>query len=99
MDRGLTTFQQRCLRALEQHLGARDLTPSFESMEPDRPAVSGGRYLKASVTLSDSTLDLYIYEDEAGFSYRGAWQICERQDYPSDAALIEALIGELEAAT
>ena len=96
MTAGLTAFQEDCQRAVHEYLRARGVAPRFEVVESERPAISGGHYIRTSVVLRECAIDLYIYSDEAGFECRGEWRICESQDYETSSALIDALISELD---
>jgi hypothetical protein len=81
----LTVFQKRCLQELEQtlsvvnrHLEARQLGGTQET------------YFQARV--SSSSLEVWIYEDEAMFAGPGVDQRFEQPDYDSPAELISAFV-------
>jgi hypothetical protein len=85
MERGLTPFQKTCIKELEHSLAAlgRNLTAQ-------RLAGEHETYLLARV--SDTSIEVCIYEDEATFSAPHGGRMYERLDYPSPEELIRAFV-------
>jgi hypothetical protein len=53
-------------------------------------------YLKATVKAPEHVLEVYIYEDEAGYLLEGGeWTICEKPDYSSPSELLGAFLAGL----
>ncbi|MDD5131032.1 MAG: hypothetical protein PHH44_00025 [bacterium] len=54
-------------------------------------------YYHAKINLTNISIDIYIYEDEAGFAFnKKDWRIFEQPDYKSDNLLITAFLENLE---
>lgn len=54
-------------------------------------------YYHAKISLVDSVIDIYIYEDEAGYMLNNKdWKIFERPDYKSVDILIGEFLDQLE---
>lgn len=54
-------------------------------------------YFKADLKLEDSYIEVYIYEDEAGYMINGKdWIACEKPDFKDQPQLIEAFLGKLQ---
>lgn len=53
-------------------------------------------YYYAICTIKNLSVEVYIYEDEAGFSINGKdWTICENPDYDDEEKLTEAFLEKL----
>ena len=89
----LTKFQRDGLEECES------LLEKFPNMEHSGfQEVVGKRetYLKATVKAPQHVLEVYLYEDEAGYLLEGGeWIIFEKPDYPSSAELLNAFLTKL----
>jgi hypothetical protein len=54
-------------------------------------------YLRSRELIRGHTLEIFVYEDEAGFFWNDEWNICEEQDFDQDSEIIECLLARLSA--
>ncbi len=77
----------------------KNLFEKFPNMEhSDFQEVVGKRetYLKATVKAPQHLLEVYIYEDEAGYLLEGGeWTIFEKPDYSSSGELLNTFLVRL----
>ncbi|MEP7009933.1 MAG: hypothetical protein ABJC13_06395 [Acidobacteriota bacterium] len=86
-----TQFQDDCRGRVDEWAARLGLSLSFE-------LVSGRseRYLKGDLRLPQGDeVQIYIYEDEAGFFHREAWHALESQDFDTPDELVKHLLMEL----
>ncbi|HBH61356.1 MAG TPA: hypothetical protein DDX85_06390 [Nitrospiraceae bacterium] len=80
---------ERCRRLLKEALG--------KETEFEKVIGKSETYDKATIDVSHYKVDIYVYEDEAGFMVDGKdWTICEVQDYSTAEELMESFISKLE---
>jgi hypothetical protein len=87
------SFQEACLAETERLLRQTGVETTFESVRGEAEV-----FLKAAFSYGQKALEVYIYEDEAGFYEDGEWLICESQDFDGDGALIRCFIHRLSKA-
>ena len=89
----LTPFQVQCQRRVEEILHSHELHFSKTAVEGEEED-----YLVLDVRVPSGTkLQVYVYEDEAGFFEGGEWHIWEKPDH-SDADLVERFLEGLRYA-
>lgn len=86
-----TPFQDRCVEELRRFFQNHEMEPAFEMIEGKNEA-----YLRSVFEFDGNQVDLYVYDDEAGFFWNGKWFIFERPDYPTDVELVAAFLASLE---
>jgi hypothetical protein len=93
MENNSTDFIRRCIERCKHFLKS-----SFDKeIEFEKVIGKTEIYYKAAIAVSHHKVDIYIYEDEAGFMVdEKDWTICEIQDYSTEEALIESFISKLE---
>ena len=87
-----TAFQRRCRAELEDLLGRRGLSSRSEWVEGE-----GESYWRALVGELSARLEVFVYEDEAGYYLGSAWHIHEASDFQSEGELMEAFLADLRA--
>jgi len=91
----MNQFQSTCILRCRALLAA---TPGLEYRDFEELEGKNEPYL--GLRVSDHTsrrIEIYVYLDEAGYMINGEeWTVYERPDYPSDEALIAALVGGLQ---
>ncbi|MDH3283779.1 MAG: hypothetical protein OEQ13_03495 [Acidobacteriota bacterium] len=96
----MTPFQTYCKEQIEGLLGRYGVVPAFERL-PGDPGRTGslpdrsGHY-RAEIRHSGSTIEVYLYLEEAGFKTDRNWYVFERHRYGDAAGLVSALTRELE---
>ena len=89
----LTDFQKNALQEVENLLGSilRLERGIFQEVVGKRET-----YLKATVKAPQHVLEIYIYEDEAGYLLEGGeWTIFEKPDYSSSGELLGTFLASL----
>jgi hypothetical protein len=92
--RALTPFQIEGQKSVEAYLHVRGLAAEFECVDG-----KGETYLVAKVPGFSRRLEIYLYEDEAGFFVNDRWQPFESVDFDSQAQLLEQLLAGLSKVT
>lgn len=87
----MTDFQTACLEAVQALLSTKG-----EPSEPEEVQGSEEFYLRLRIPAPGKEIELYIYEDEAGYLVNGDWHIRESQDYKYPQELISRLLEDLE---
>ena len=80
-DTGWTEFQIRCRALAELLVAERGLTLEL--------ARHRDGYLSGLVRPTKTPVELYIYEDEVGWTEGDLWWICEYQDYPTPQGMLD----------
>ncbi len=89
----LTDFQKNLLRDVESLLGN---IPHLERGAFQEVVGKRETYLKATVKAPRHVVEIYIYEDEAGYLLEGGeWTIFEKPDYSSPDELIRTFLASL----
>ena len=93
MTTSITGFQERCLeecRTLFRQIPA----PRYGDFE--KIVGKAETYFKATADGPHHALEVYVYEDEAGYMLDGKrWTIFEKPDYRSQKELMEAFLKSL----
>lgn len=85
-------FQRRATSALAEALTASRKPPLEFTLVRGRKE----EFLVAKASRAGQSLDVYIYDDEAGFMSGGTkWKIFERPDYVDDVQLIRSFVAAL----
>jgi len=81
-----TNFQKNCVLKCKKFFQEENI--SFEKI------IGGSEtYYKAFLKVKKHTIELYVYDDEAGFMIDGQdWTIYEQPDYPSGDQLVSTFI-------
>jgi len=87
----MSSFQKKCLHALESLLAKRQIAALFEVVHGNRE-----NYVVARLAHADERLEIFIYEYEAGISLGKDWHAFESVDFDSDAELIDKLLQNTE---
>lgn len=88
-----SNFQTQCLQRCNDLLGK---IPGLEHSGFQEVVGRKETYLKAMVKGSQRVLEVYIYENEAGYMMVGGeWVIFEKQDYSSADELLQAFLAGL----
>lgn len=82
----LTYFQKKCLTALEEFLSRKGVAFSAEAVQGNSE-----NYVVLRV-VNEPRIEVFIYEDEAGFYLGKEWHPYEEVDFDSGAELLSALI-------
>lgn len=91
MTSGSGAFQEACITGTVRLLEEAGLPARFERIKGKRQT-----YHRALLSVKGQSLEVYVYRDEAGFMVNGSeWAICERPDYDTEEALIEAFLQKL----
>lgn len=91
-----TEFQLRCIRECEDILEG---TPGITRSNFVRIASSDDSYYRVSVSARQHYVQIYIYEDEAGYRLDGDhWMGFDRSVYLSEDALIRSFRESLRGA-
>jgi hypothetical protein len=88
----MTDFSEKCIRVLCLALS------EIGQSDTQFKLIHGKKedYWSAKLAKNDSTVDLYIYEDEAGCMIgEKEWSIFERPDFDSDDELIQAYVSHV----
>jgi hypothetical protein len=89
----LTDFQKISLQEVENILRS---TPNLECGDFQEVVGKRETYLKATAKAPRQVVEIYIYEDEAGYLLEGGeWTIFEKPDYSSSGELIETFLASL----
>src|SRR5215208_6257195 len=86
----LTPFQEQCRDALEKFFAERRVVLSLEVVEGEQET-----YLVARPDPA-KRLEIFLYEDEAGFFLEEMWHPYEAVDFNSPASLLEKLLSDLD---
>ena len=93
MATSISGFQEQCLK------GCRDVFRQISVLRyGDFEKIAGKTetYFKATAEGRDHALEIYVYQDEAGYMLDGKrWTIFERPDYGSGNELLEAFLKSL----
>lgn len=85
----LSSFQRECLQMVEEALGRRGFSGTSKTSGVHE------NYIVLLVRATDPALEIYIYNDEAGFFQGKKWRIWETQDFPEPEKLKEAFLAAL----
>lgn len=89
----LTDFQKNSLQDVENLLRS---IPNLECGGFQEVVGKRETYLKATAKAPRHVVELYIYEDEAGYLLEGGeWTIFEKPDYSSSVELLGAFLSSL----
>lgn len=91
MEHPLTSFQRQCVASLEGFLKQR---------ETEYQKRIGGKketYAILSFENRSHEYEVYVYEDEMGYSEDDSWKIWEAPVYDSESELFEAFMADLQA--
>jgi tellurite resistance-related uncharacterized protein len=86
----LTPFQKQGRDALERFFAARRVALSLTVVEGEQEA-----YLVARPEHAKK-LEVFLYEDEAGFFLEQTWHPYESVDFDSSASLLDKLLSDLD---
>ena len=93
MATSITGFQERCLEECK-NIFRQIAAPRYGDFEK----IVGKRetYFKATAEGPNHALEVYVYQDEAGYMLDGKrWTIFEKPDYRSENKLLEAFLKSL----
>jgi hypothetical protein len=90
---GLTPFQFRCASEVARVLGEQGLSFSREQVEGEEESYFVFRVQPSA----PEPLQIYVYEDEAGFFLGKRWHIWETQDYDTPQGLMNAFLDGLQS--
>lgn len=90
MKRPLTDFQRKCAALLEDFLGHREI--GYKK----RLDGKNETYVVLSFESRSREYEVYVYEDEIGYSEDDSWKIWEVPDYDSESELFEAFMDDFQ---
>ncbi|OGW51435.1 MAG: hypothetical protein A2V62_03355 [Nitrospirae bacterium RBG_19FT_COMBO_58_9] len=89
----LTNFQRDALHEVQNLFAS---TPNLELSSFQEVVGKKETYLKATVKAAQHILEVYLYEDEAGYLLEGGeWTIFEKPDYSTSSELLGAFLASL----
>lgn len=86
-------FQKSCQERLGQHLSSAGIEAQFDWTEGDGSYLSA--YLRACFGHGGQELELFIDEDQVGFTFAGRWHSYEKCDYPTVGDLLDKVTASL----
>lgn len=93
MERFITGFQERCL---EECRNTFRQIPALRYGDFENIVGKTETYFKATAEGPNHALEVYVYQDEAGYMLDGKrWTIFEKPDYRSESELLEAFLKSL----
>lgn len=87
----VTGFQTRCCVAVETLLAAHGMSAPFELIHGNQE-----NYLVAKSNAEGHQLEIFIYEDEAGYFKDRKWRPYEAVDFASEGQLTAKLVSDLD---